>query len=260
MTRLRRGGLAALLIGVASFTRAGGEEFHDPQLALQAEATQAEVVSAFAAYDVPRLWAALERLEARAGGPQAHPLDGYALASGWLQLLVIQRYYQRQDPDALPELLRAHEREELVERGLRAAEAFRARNPAHSDVERVRGELISFQITGPLSGWSKGPEAHAALAEAERKDPRNAWVVFASARMHYHNPAVAGGDKDLALRELRQISPHVRHFRVSLYLALVYQAKDMPAQARYWARAAERQAPGNPEVARLLAGLPGERR
>lgn len=239
---------------------AGEPEYHDPQVALLAEATQAEVVSAFAAYDAGRIWSALERIKSRAGTAEARPLDGYAEALGCLELLVIQRWHQRQDEAGLPPVLAEQGREALVERGLAAAERFRQANPSHSDVERVRGELISFQITGPVSGWTKGPEAQTAVLEAEKKDGKNAWALFAQARMHFHNPAMAGGDKDLALKELRAISPHVQHFRISLYLALTYQAKEMPDQARYWAQVARRQAPDNPEVARLLAALEGQGR
>lgn len=246
----------ALIAPLLAVAAAGGEpDYHDPQVALLEEATQAEVVSAFAAYDAERIWGALERIQARAGTAEARPLDGYAEALGCLELLVIQRYYERQDEARLPKVLAEQGREALVERGLAAAERFRQANPAHSDVERVRGELISFQITGPVSGWTKGPEAQKAVLEAEQKDGKNAWAVFAQARMHFHNPAMAGGDKDLALKELRAISPHLKHFRISHYLALTYQAKEMLLQARYWAQVARRQAPDNPEVARLHAAL-----
>lgn len=229
--------------------------FHDPQQALLGEANQAEIVSAFPAYDAPRIWAALERIEARAGKAEANALDGYAAATGYLELLVIQRWFERNDKEHLPQVLRDNGREALVEKGLAAAEAFRAKNPTHSDIERVRGELISFLISGPVSGFRKGPEAQAAVLDGEKKDEGNAWCVFASARMHFHNPAMAGGDKDLALKELREISPHMKHFRVSHYLALVYQAKGMLPQAQYWARVAARQAPENPEIARLVATI-----
>ena len=83
-------------------------------------------------------------------------------------------------------------------------------------------------------------------------DPENGWVFFSSARMHYHNPSFVGGDKDLALKELRELQKSMEPFRVRLYLALVYNAKEMYPQARYWALKAKALGPKNLELARLL--------
>src|SRR5690606_37120009 len=97
-----------------------------------------------------------------------------------------------------------------------------------------------------------------AIDRALQKDRGNAWAHFAVARMHFHNPAMFGGDKDAALRELRILSRTIQDFRVSLYLARCYLWKELPDQARYWARVAQRQAPDNPEVRHLLSQVRGE--
>lgn len=211
-----------------------------------------EVLAAYPGYDGERILRAVQALEARASTATARPDDGYVTALGYLELLVIRRYYAREDEAHLPAALRDETDDGLAARGLAHALAFAEKNPEHSDVERVAGELISFQISGPVSGMRKGPEARAAIDRALQKDGGNAWAHFAVARMHFHNPAMFGGDKDAALRELRILSRTIQDFRVSLYLARCYQWKEVPEQARYWARVAERQAPDNPEVRALL--------
>ena len=222
-------------------------------LAEQLDEPGREVLAAYLDYDAARILAGVQALEARAGTPAARPDDDYVAALGYLELLVIRRFYAREDEARMPAALRDETDDALAARGLERALAFARRQPKHSDVERVAGELISFQISGPISGMSKGPEARAAIDRALQKDGGNAWAHFAVARMHFHNPAMFGGDKDAALRELRILSRTIQDFRVSLYLARCYLWKELPDQARYWASVARRQAPDNPEARRLDA-------
>lgn len=221
-------------------------------VAEQLDESGREVLAAYPGYDAARILRAVQALEARAGTPAARPDDGYVAAVGYLELLVIRRYYAREDEAHMPAVLRDETDDKLAERGLAHALAFAQKDPKHSDVERVAGELISFQISGAVSGMRKGPEARAAIDRALQKDGGNAWAHFAVARMHFHNPAMFGGDKEAALRELRILSRTIQDFRVSLYLARCYQWKEQADEARYWARVAERQAPDNPEVRALL--------
>lgn len=263
MTTTVRRRLAPLAMALAALSatwpaRAQGltdtTALHDPLQGIteQLDDTGREVLAAYPSFDAARILQAVKAIEARAGTPAARPEDGYIAALGYLELLVIRRHYAREDEEHMPAALRDETDDGLSERGLTHALAFAQKNPKHSDVERVAGELISFQISGPVSGMRKGPEARAAIDRALQKDDGNAWAHFAVARMHFHNPAMFGGDKDAALRELRILSRTIQDFRVSLYLARCYQWKELPAQARYWARVAERQAPDNPEVRALL--------
>lgn len=252
-------GALALALGLGLPGRADEQPLHDPlaEAAPGLDATAREVLDAFPGYEVERLWAAVRALEARAGKAEAGPHDGWILAQGYLELLVAQRHFERHQPDDVPQLLRDHPAAELAERGIAAATAFRDAHPDHSDVERVLGELTSFQITGPISGWSKGPQAREAVERAKARDPGNAWAHFAEGRMLFHNPAMAGGDKDKALEVFRLVVRSLAGFRAPLYLAMTYQAKGMLRQARYWAEVARRAAPDNPEVAWLARELRG---
>lgn len=260
----RRRLLPLALILVAALP-AGAQELTDKTalrdplqgVAEQLDELGREVLAAYPGYDGERILRAVQALEARASTAAARPDDGYVAALGYLELLVIRRYYAREDEDHMPTVLRDETDDGLAARGLAHALAFAEKNPKHSDVERVAGELISFQISGPVSGMRKGPEAQAAIDRALQKDGGNAWAHFAVARMHFHNPAMFGGDKEKALRELRILSRAIQDFRVSLYLARCYQWKEAPGEARYWARVAQRQAPDNPEVRALLQQVRG---
>lgn len=260
MIRRPAAALAALVLALGPAAARADDVVVDPleQLRAHDDPLVRQVVEAFPAYDAARLWEAVRGLEARRGTDDATDADGWALAQGYLELLLVQRYFERHDADHLPTVLAEHGREELAERGIAAAEAYRAAHPDHSDVERVLGELISFQITGPISGWTKGPEAEAAVNRALEKDAANAWAAFAIARKLFHNPAIAGGDKDASLETFRRLSRHIAHFRLSLYLALNYRAKGMLPQAFFWAKKAAEQAPDNPEAAGLLEELRAE--
>jgi len=236
---------------------AGEPAIHDPLAALarDLDATAAEVLAAFPAYDAARIASATAALEARAGTPAAGPMDGYVLAQGYLELAVIRRFYETEAPGTMPESLGRYEPDALSEAGLGHARAFAASHAGHSDIARVEGELISLQIRGMTGGMTKGPKARAAIERALEADPGNGWARFAVARMHFHNPPFAGGDLDLALAELREIARGVPSFRVSLYIARCYMRKRMDPQAAYWLEKAREQAPGNPEVERLRAGM-----
>lgn len=258
----RRTGLALALALLAAQGARGQElteqtALNDPLAAL-AEALDEpgrEVLAGFPGYDAGRILKGVQALERRANTPDARPDDGYVAALGYLQLLVVRRYFEREAAASMPRALRDRTDEALAARGLEHARAFAQAQPRHSDVERVIGELISFQISGPISGMSKGPEARAAIDRALTKDPGNAWAHFAIARMHFHNPAFVGGDKEAALREFRLLSRRIEDVRLSIYLARAYLWKGLPDQARYWSQVALRQAADNPEAQALARAV-----
>lgn len=251
-----RTGLCCLTLAAA----APGQDWKDPMadLAEALDAPGREILEGFPSYEADRIWKAIETLEARQGTPAAREPDRYVLALGYLELLVIERYHERRDPDSTPALFAGLDLDEVSDRGQAHAVAYAADHPTDSDIHRIRGELISFQIHGMTSGMSKGPEAREAVERALELDPGNAWALFARGRMHFHNPAIAGGDKDLALEELRGVSRAVSDFRVSIYLSMTYYAKGMLPQARFWALKTLRQAPSNPEARSLLADIDAE--
>jgi len=217
--------------------------------------TAAQALACFARFDDASLLNALKAIEARAGTDEATPLDDYVAAQGRLDLLTMRRFYEKQLPDEMPAVLKDIDPDAFAEQGIALAKAFARSHPGHSDIERVRGELISTQIRGMMGGMTKGPDAKEAIEKSLELDPDNAWAQFSQARMHYHNPAFAGGDKDKALAELRTLAESIHHFRVSMYLAMTYQAKEMLPQARFWALKAQRAAPDNPEVKHVAEGI-----
>lgn len=227
------------------------EKLHDP-LAVMQEKTDAvgrPVVTAFAAYDHATIRKAITALEARVDTKKAHDLDRYVIAQGYAEIATIRRFFEKYAEDDMPAVLERLDSDEIAEKGLAQAQAFAKAHPEHSDVWRVVAELKASQIRGMTSGFTKGPQALEAIATAQRLDPLNGWALFAQGRMHYHNPAIAGGDKDLALKELRRVVKSTENWRVYHYLSLTYDAKDMLPQAWFWAQKASRAAPKNPEVA-----------
>lgn len=214
-----------------------------------------ELFAAFLRYDAAALVAGEARLAARMGGAEEVAGDAYLHAQGSVLILVMRRYYEVEDPEGMPAALAGIDPVALAGAGLARAAAFAASHPDHSDIERVQAELLSFQIRDMMSGMTKGPAARAAVGRALAKDPTNGWALFAQARMHFHNPAFAGGDKDLALQEFRRCAEVLGGFRAKLYLARAYHAKEMDTQARFWARKALAAAPDNPEVKRFAAAL-----
>jgi hypothetical protein len=228
--------------------------FHDP-LATLSDATDdvgRTVLAAYDSYDVKGLVKALAVIDARLGTKKEQPEDRYVLAQGYIELALMRRYYEKEAEDDMPAILEAMDPDEISETGIAHAAVYAEAHPDHADIVRVHGELVSTQIRGMMGGMTKGPEAKRLMKEAGDMDPENGWVHFSSARMHYHNPSFVGGDKDLALMELRELQKSMDPFRVRLYLALVYNAKEMYPQARYWALKAKAVAPDNPELDSLM--------
>lgn len=253
---------AALLGGAAVAQEKGADDrLNDPLavLAKAADDTGRAVLTAFPAYDHATITKAVTALEKRAGSDKAREHDDYLIAQGYLEIATIRRFFEKQAEDDMPEVLDDLDPIELTEKGLAPAARYSEAHPEHSDIHRVMGELKALQIRGMISGMTKGPEALESMSRASRLDPKNGWAVFASGRMHYHNPAIAGGDKDLALKELRQVVKSIQNWRVYHYLSLTYDAKDMLSQAYFWARKASKAAPKNPEVAHQLAAVVAKR-
>lgn len=252
--------LAAAALPASAQRRERAHVYRDP-LAAVASSLDDEaraVLEAYPSYDAGRILDAVRALEARHGTSDEGADDAWILAQGYLELAVVQRFYERHLPDTTPEAIAGADPDEWIERGLELAEEYAARHPEHADVERVRGELVSFQISGMIGGMTKGPEARKAIDRAVQLDPQNAWAAFARARMHYHNPAFVGGDVDLALREFRSLFESVEDVRVALYVAHCYRKKEMPSQAHFWARRALALAPENPEARWLEAEIAAE--
>jgi tetratricopeptide (TPR) repeat protein len=227
------------------------EPLNDPLAVMtqKIDAAGRPIVTGFVAYDHAQIRAAIAKLEARAKTDAAHEIDRYVIAQGYAEIATIRRFYEKHAEDDMPASLARLDADEIAEKGLAHAIAFSDAHPDHSDIWRVRAELKASQIRGMVSGFAKGPEALEAIANAQRLDPKNGWALFAQGRMHYHNPAIAGGDKDLSLKELRQVVKSIKNWRVYHYLSLTYDAKDMLPQAWFWAQKARRTAPKNPEVA-----------
>lgn len=244
-------GCLVLISAVAGHGReAEAEGLHDSLKSVEAATDQTglQVFTTFATYDADGLLKSLAEIESRLETEDAQPLDRYLLAQGYVHLLIIHKFYDRSLPAEMPGVLKELKRDALSEKGQQFARDFAAAHPDHSDIHRVLGELISFQIQGMVAGMTKGPLAREAVDRALELDPKNGWAVFSAARMHFHNPPFAGGDKDLALKEFRQVAESLDRFRVQLYLARAYESREMLSQARFWAKKSLRTAPDNPEA------------
>lgn len=250
--------LIVLLALAAPLARADGPPpLVDPLDALraQADAVGQRVLDAFPRYDAAAIALALETIEGRIAAAPATAIDRHLAAQACLELAVIHRHYDRNDFDHMPAALSATDAAEWAERGLAHARALETLAPAHADARRLEGELLSFQIRGMVSGMTKGPEAKKAIEKALELDPTNLHATVALGRMYYHNPAIAGGDKERALAVFRDAFERRAHFRASTYIGLCYEVKQMYPQARYWAAKTLELAPGNPEAEKLLARI-----
>lgn len=223
---------------------------HDPLLQLESETDDLgrSIFVAFLKYDAAALLDGLTQIEARLETEQAGEGDLYLLAQGTVYLLTIHKFHQQTGSESAPEVVRDLDSSALSDRAQAFARKYAEAHPRHSDIHRVEGELISFQIKGMVGGMTKGPLARAAVDRARELDPENGWALFSQARMHFHNPVFAGGDKELALKEFRQVAESLERFRVQLYLARAYQSQEMLPQARFWSKKALKTAPGNPEA------------
>ncbi len=259
--------LTATLVGALTLTahaqhsrRPRKPQYHDPVAAAleSSDDLGRSIFEAFESYDADAMLERLQRVEARRGTPQALESDDYMLAVGYLDVLVVQRFFERHDEEHMPTVLRDADLDELAEGGLAAAERYAEAHPDHSDILRVRGELLSYQIRGMIKGMSKGPKARKSIERALEMDGKNGWALYAQARMHYHNPAFVGGDLDLALYEFRKVAESFDHFRVAMYLAAAYRKKEMLPQALFWSQKSLELAPQNPEAAWLVDAIRGD--
>ncbi len=242
--------LVAVLPMLADGTPTGADRLHTPfeaELA-RADETQRDVIAAFPAYDHARIARAVDTLQHRAGTDAARPDDDYFIAQGKLELLLIRRFFDTDAKDKMPPALAALDADQLSDEALDFAKKNVEQHPDDSDARRVVGELWSTKIRGMASGMTNGPKAKEGVEKAIELDPKNALAILCQGRMHYHNPAFAGGDKEKALEEFRRVANDVDDFRAHLYLARIYRDRDMNAQARFWVKKALRAAPENPEA------------
>lgn len=143
--------------------------------------------------------------------------------------------------------------------GMAAAERALALAKEPADIaqaHRVLGELISHQISGPISGMRNGPKAREHLDEALKLLPQDVECQRAQAIMLLNNPAMFGGDPARAaqiLTECVKLAPGRQD--LLLLQALSYQKTGDNAAARSAAEAAVAINTPCPDASRLLASL-----
>jgi len=121
---------------------------------------------------------------------------------------------------------------------------------------RVLGELISHQISGPISGMRNGPKAREHLDEAIELAPGDVECRRAQAVMLLNNPAMFGGDPAAAAEILAScVKEHPEQEDLQLLLALAYRKCEKPAEAKAAAQAAVALNTGCDHAARFLAVL-----
>ncbi len=230
-------------------------KLHNPLIenAKNADDTSRDVVAGVIDYDVPKLEAAIAKLEKRAGTTDSKPDDDYFLAQGRVGLLQIKRFYETDEKDKMPPSLEKIDLDSFADATLEIAQRYAQAHPDHSDIQRVIGEIYSAKIRGMTGGMTQGPKAKAAIEAALAKDPQNGLALLCQGRMHYHNPSFAGGDKNLALVEFRKVAQDIDDIRAHLYMARIYRDREMYSQARFFAKKALRVAPENPEGKLLLS-------
>lgn len=150
-------------------------------------------------------------------------------------------------------------KESAAAAGMPAAERALALAKEPADVtqaHRVLGELISHQISGPISGMRNGPKAREHLDEALKLLPQDVECQRAQAIMLLNNPAMFGGDPARAAQILTQcvkLAPGRQD--LLLLQALSYQKTGDNAAARAAAEAAVAVNTPCPDASRLLASL-----
>lgn len=125
-----------------------------------------------------------------------------------------------------------------------------------AQAHRVLGELISHQISGPISGMRNGPKAREHLDEALKLLPQDVECQRAQAIMFLNNPAMFGGDPARAaqiLTECVKLAPGRQD--LLLLQALAYQKTGDEAAARAAAEAAGALNTPCPDAPRFLASL-----
>ncbi|MCB9881744.1 MAG: hypothetical protein H6834_08140 [Planctomycetes bacterium] len=213
------------------------------------------IVDAFATYDVKAIRAAVAALEGRLAKPPETVNDGYYAALGYLELLVIEKFYRKEDPKAYPESLKGFDVDQASERGRELAAKVLELSPRHGEAMRLLGEFHAHLIAGMMSGMTEGPRAREWIDKARETDNANGWAIFGEGRMLFHNPGFAGGDKPRAQAIFKRLAKEMPHVRVSLYLARSYEHDGMLVKASYWTRKALSQAPTNPEARWLQARI-----
>ncbi len=93
-----------------------------------------------------------------------------------------------------------------------------------SESHRVKGALISYQISGMFSGMRLGGKADDAINRALNLDAENLLVKVEIARKLIYNPAIAGGDLDKGMETLQAVinsDPKIE--RAYILLGMAYE-------------------------------------
>lgn len=114
------------------------------------------------------------------------------------------------------------ERVEIAEEGLIFIDKSIELKSDLSDSYRVKGALISYKISGMVSGMRYGGQAEDAINAALKFDPNNALAKIETARKLIYNPAIAGGDLEEGIKILNEVikgNPQVERSYILLGLA-----------------------------------------
>ena len=126
----------------------------------------------------------------------------------------------------------------------------------HARAERVLGELLAHQITGPVSGMTKGPEALQHISNAMLEAPEDVECQGSQGLMYLYNPPINGGDVEQAIKTFRgcidNAAPGTRTDHYYLYLAQAYLKQSKLLQARLAAQQALERNPLNHFAATFL--------
>lgn len=118
-----------------------------------------------------------------------------------------------------------------------------------SDSHRLKGALISYKISGMISGMRFGGQADDEIKLSLKLDPNNSLASIETARKLIYNPAIAGGDLNEGIRLLKEVTksnPELE--RAYILLGMAYEWKREYDKAMITFKDLLKINPANPEA------------
>jgi len=129
----------------------------------------------------------------------------YYVSLTYLELCNIKNYEVEKSKERAEQKVRKAERVALARKGELFSGKSIALNANFSESHRVNGALISYQISGMISGMRYGSKAEESIKKALELDPGNPLAILETARKLIYSPAIVGGDLNGGMKILNNI-------------------------------------------------------
>lgn len=146
----------------------------------------------------------------------------YYTGLAYLEICNIKNFEIDKSKDISEKKAKKTERVVIAEEGLMFIDKSIELKNDDSDAYRVKGALISYKISGMISGMRYGGQAEDAINAALKFNPDNVLAKIETARKLIYNPAIAGGDLKEGIKILNEIikgNPQVERGYILLGLA-----------------------------------------